>query len=127
MVSELIKWIKFKRQEKEKKFFWRKLKREIENAEEELDSWNICDGYGYSFTYVTGKVKSLPEFEEIKISENGDIFIKMVENEKTITLSDNGFNGIYSLFFLKEEERKKKEKRKELEAIKSFLLKKERF
>lgn len=131
MALELIKWIKFKRQEKEKKFFWRKLKREIENAEEELESWNICDGYGYSFAYVNGKVKSLPEFEEIKISENGDIFIKMVENEKTITLSDNGFNGIYSLFFLKKEERKRKEKRKEerkeLEAIKSFLLKKERF
>lgn len=127
MVLELIKWIKFKRQEKEKKFFWRKLKREIENAEEELDSWNICDGYSYSFAYVNGKVKSLPEFKEIKISENGDIFIKIVENEKTITLSDNGFNGIYSLFFLKKEERKKKEKRKELEVIKSFLLKKERF
>ena len=127
MVLELIKWIKFKRQEKEKKFFWRKLKREIENAEEELESWNIYDGYSCSFAYVNGKVKNLPEFEEIKISENGDIFIKMVENEKTITLSDNGFNGIYSLFFLKKEERKKKEKRKELEAIKSFLLKKERF
>jgi hypothetical protein len=131
MILELIKWIKFKRQEKEKKFFWRKLKREIENAEEELDSWNICDGYGCLFTYVTGEVKSLPEFKEIKISENGDIFIKMAENKKTITLSDNGFNGIYSLFFLKKEERKRKEKRKEerkeLEAIKSFLLKKERF
>ena len=131
MILELIKWIKFKRQEKEKKFFWRKLKREIENAEEELENWNICDGYSCLFAYVNGKVKNLPEFEEIKISENGDIFIKMVENEKTITLSDNGFNGIYSLFFLKKEERKRKEKRKEekkeLEAIKSFLLKKERF
>ena len=127
MILELIKWIKFKRQEKEKKFFWRKLKKEIENAEEELDSWNICDGYSYSFAYVNGEVKSLPEFKEIKINENGDIFIKMVENEKTITLSDNGFNGIYSLFFLKKEERGKKEKRKELEVIKSFLLKKERF
>ena len=51
----------------------------------------------------------------------------MVENEKTITLSDKGFNGIYSLFFLKKEERKRKEKRKELETIKNFLLKKERF
>ena len=51
----------------------------------------------------------------------------MAENEKTITLSDNGFNGIYNLFFLKKEEHKKKEKRKELEAIKSFLLKKERW
>ena len=50
------------------------------------------------------------ELKEIKISENGDIFIKMAENEKTITLSDNGFNGIYNLFFLKKEERKKKEK-----------------
>lgn len=131
MILELIKWIKFKRQEKEKKFFWRELKREIENAEEELDSWNICDGYDCLFNYVTGEVKSLPEFKEIKISENGDIFIKMAENEKTITLSDKGFNGIYSLFFLKKEERKRKEKRKEerkeLEAIKSFLLKKERF
>ena len=127
MILELIKWIKFKRQEKEKKLFWRKLKREIENAEEELESWNICDGYSCSFAYVNGEVKSLPEFKEIKISENGDIFIKMAENEKTITLSDNGFNGIYNLFFLKKEEHKKKEKRKELEAIKSFLLKKERF
>ena len=127
MILELIKWIKFKRQEKEKKLFWRKLKREIENAEEELESWNICDGYGYLFDYVNGEVKSLPEFKEIKISENGDIFIKMAENKKTITLSDNGFNGIYNLFFLKKEEHKKKEKRKELEAIKSFLLKKERW
>ena len=127
MILELIKWIKFKRQEKEKKFFWRKLKREIENAEGELGSWNICDGYSSMWPYVNGTIKSLPEFKEIRIIKNGDIFIRMDGYEKKITLLDNGFNGIYDLFFLKKEERKRKEKRKELETIKNFLLKKERF